>query len=57
MTETNASLGSAEANKTRVRDFFEALNQGDVEAFIAMYDDEGDCWTAQYLDFRCAIQG
>lgn len=33
-------------NKSVVTAFFEAMNRGDVQGFIDLYDDEGSVWTS-----------
>ena len=35
------SQGSSEHNKARVQQFFEAMNQGDIDAIVASYADHG----------------
>ncbi len=33
-------------NKSRVRAFFAAMNKGDIEGFLRLYDKDGSCWTS-----------
>lgn len=39
-------MSSAEANKQRVLEFFDAMNAADAERIVAAYHPEGTCWTS-----------
>ena len=40
-----SSQGSSEHNKTRVQQFFEAMNKGDVDAIVGSYAEHGTLQT------------